>query len=58
MRKLIAETKGVSLYQTPLNIFIIVYDEDVKQTTDAHKAVSLFVQCVRHALLKDLTCST
>jgi len=54
-RKLIAQTNNVSLYQTKLGIFIIQHDDDIKQTTDPHKAVSLFTQAVRFAVLKELT---
>lgn len=54
-RKTIAQTNNVTLYQTKLNIFIIQYGDDIKQTTDPHKAASLFIQAVRFAILKELT---
>ena len=54
-RKTIAQTNNVTLYQTQLDIFVIQYGNDIKQTTDIHKALSLFTQAVRFAILKELT---
>jgi hypothetical protein len=54
MRKIVAVVNGVTLYQTQLDIFIIEYGDDIKQSTSPQRAVNLFVECVRHSLLKEL----
>lgn len=53
-RKIISKTNGVTLYKTKLDIFIIEYGNDIRQTTSINRAVSMYVECIRDSLLKEL----